>query len=36
MSGRLRLAWSLNETRAVASLRGRLGGRRVVLSMPAP
>ena len=36
VSGRLRLAWSLNETRAVASLRGRLGGRRVLLNMPAP
>jgi hypothetical protein len=34
-SGRLRLGWSL-APRAFASLRGRLGGREVRLTTPAP
>ena len=34
--GRLRLSWPIFETRAVAKLSGRLGGRPVRLRMPAP
>ena len=34
--GRLRLSWPIIETRAVARLSGRLGGRPVRLRMPAP
>ena len=34
--GRLRLGWSIFEMRAVAALRGRLGGRPVRLRTPAP
>ena len=35
-TGMLRLGWSTRATRAVASLRGRLGGRVVRLRTPAP
>ena len=36
VSGRLRLRWRLDQVRAVASIRGTLGGRRVRLQTPAP
>ena len=35
-TGKLRIGWSTRATRAVASLRGTLGGRRVRLRTPAP
>jgi hypothetical protein len=35
-TGTLRIGWSTQATRAVASLRGTLNGRRVLLRMPAP
>ena len=34
--GTLRIGWSTRSVRAVASLRGTLGGRRVLLRIPAP